>query len=59
MPLPRRPKRRAVSRSFRIPPAVDRALDAEARKQNRSKSWLICEILTSWLTYRKAKEKVE
>ena len=55
MPFPRKPKKRAVSRSFRVPPAVDRALDQEARKQNRSKSWLIVEIITAWFTYRKAK----
>lgn len=55
MPFARRPKRRVVSRSFRIPPEVDRALDAEARKQRRSKSWLITDILTGWFTYRKAK----
>jgi hypothetical protein len=51
----RRPKKRVVSRSFRIPPAVDRALDAEARKKNWTKSFLIREILVGWLTFQKAK----
>jgi predicted DNA-binding protein len=51
----RRPRKKVVSRSFRIPPAVDRALDAEAKKKNWTKSFLIREILTGWLTFQKAK----
>lgn len=55
----RRPRKRVVSRSFRIPPAVDRALDAEARKKNWSKSFLIREILQNWFSFHAAKAKIE
>lgn len=50
----RKPKKRAVSRSFRIPPDVDRALDEAAREKQWTKSFLIRDILVSWLQYRKA-----
>lgn len=50
----RRPKKREVSRSFRCPPVVDRALGEAAKQKRWSKSFLICEILVSWLTYRNA-----
>lgn len=50
----RKPRKRVVSRSFRIPPQVDRALDAEAERKGWTKSFLIREILTNWLTYRRA-----
>ena len=56
MTFKRKPKRRVVSRSFRVPPALDRALDEEARRRDWSKSFLIKDILTSWLTYHKAKK---
>jgi hypothetical protein len=59
MPFKRRPKKRVVSRSFRIPPDVDRELDLAAREKRWSKSFLIRDILVGWLVYRKAKEKVE
>lgn len=55
----RKPKRRVVSRSFRVPPDVDRALEVEARRKRWSKSFLIREILTSWLTYQQAEGKVK
>lgn len=55
----RKPKRRGVSRSFRVPPDVDRALEVEARRKRWSKSFLIREILTSWLTYQQAERKVK
>ncbi len=55
----RRPRKREVSRSFRCPPDIDRTLDVEARKKDRSKSFLIREILVSWCNYQKAREKVE
>jgi predicted transcriptional regulator len=55
MPFKRRPEKRVVSRSFRVPPALDRALDEEARKRDWSKSFLIKEILTNWLTFHQAK----
>ena len=45
---------RPVSRSFRIPADVDRALEAEARRKRWTKSTLIREILTSWLVFRDA-----
>lgn len=56
---PRKPKRRVVSRSFRIPPAVDRALEAEARKKSWTKSFLIRDILVSWVNFQQAKGRVE
>ena len=56
----RKPKKRmVVSRSFRIPPEVDRMLEAEARKKDWTKSFLIKDILVSWAIYRKARDKVE
>ena len=55
----RRPRSRVVNRSFRIPPDVDRALDAAAREKRWSKSFLIRDILVGWLTFQKAKEKIE
>lgn len=58
-PFRRRPKKRVVSRSFRIPPAVDRALDKAAREQQRTKSFLIRDILEGWLKYQQAKARVE
>jgi hypothetical protein len=51
----RKPKKRAVSRSFRIPLDVDRALDAEAARKHWTKTFLIRDILVQWLTYHKAK----
>ena len=55
----RKPRSRVVSRSFRVPPDVDKALDVEARRKRWSKSFLIREILTSWLTYQQAEGKVK
>jgi hypothetical protein len=55
----RKPKKRVVSRSFRIPPAVDRELDKAAQAKGWSKSFLIREILVRWLTYEQAKARVE
>lgn len=55
----RRPRKRVVSRSFRVPPDVDRELDQAAKEKRWSKSFLIREILTSWLTFRKAEGKVK
>ena len=56
----RKPKKRmVVSRSFRIPPEVDRMLEVEARKKDWTKSFLIKDILCSWSAYNKAKDKVE
>lgn len=55
----RRPRKRVVSRSFRVPPDVDRELDRAAKEKRWSKSFLIREILTNWLTFRKAEGKVK
>jgi predicted transcriptional regulator len=55
----RKPKKRVVSRSFRIPPEVDRMLDAEAAKRDVSKSFLIKDIIHSWYVYHQAKGKIE
>jgi hypothetical protein len=54
----RQPKRKVVSRSFRVPPEVDRMLGVEARKKKWTKSFLIRDILVSWYTFNKAKDKV-
>lgn len=55
----RKPKKRVVSRSFRIPPAADRELDKAANARNWSKSALIREIIQQWMTYQQAKARVE
>ena len=49
----RKPRKQEVMRSFRIPPAVDRALGAAARQTRRSKSGMMREILISWLQYHR------
>lgn len=53
-PFKRKPKKRVVSRSFRIPPDVDRELDLAAREKRWTKSFLIRDILVGWITFRKA-----
>lgn len=50
----RRPKKREVSRSFRCPLDVDRALGEAAKQKRWSKSFLIRDILCGWLSYRNA-----
>lgn len=55
----RKPRKRVVSRSFRVPPDVDKALDAEARRKQWTKSFLIRDILVSWLTFQKVGGKVK
>ena len=55
----RKSKKRVVSRSFRIPPDVDRMLDVEARKREWTKSFLIKDILVSWCRYQQAEEKLK
>jgi hypothetical protein len=52
----RRPKKRVVSRSFRVPPDVDRELELAAREKRWTKSFLIRDILCGWLAFRKAKK---
>lgn len=51
----RRPRKKVVSRSFRIPPAVDRELGVEARKRQWSKSFLIRDILEGWVKDQQAR----
>jgi flagellar basal body-associated protein FliL len=55
----RKPKKRVVSRSFRIPPDVDKELERAAKEKRWSKSFLIRDILVSWLTFQKAEGKVK
>lgn len=52
-------KKRVVSRSFRVPPEVDKALDAEAARRQWSKSFLIKEIINNWFSFHRAKRKIE
>ena len=46
-------------RSFRILKSIDRKLDAHASRRGWSKSYLIRDIITGWLTFNEVKEKVE
>lgn len=55
----RRPRKSVVSRSFRVPPDVDRELDKAAKEKRWSKSFLIRDILISWITYNKAAGKTK
>jgi len=55
----RKVKKRVVSRSFRVPPEVDRMLDAEAKRKGWTKSFLIKDIIYSWFIYQKATRQVE
>ena len=55
----RKPRKRVVSRSFRVTPEIDRELGQAAREKDCSKSWLIVDIIKGWLAFRRAKEKVE
>lgn len=47
----RKPRKRVVSRSFRLSPKEDRALEQEAVKKGWSKSMLIRDIIQGWLLY--------
>ena len=58
-PFVRRPRKRVVSRSFRVPPDIDAMLGVEARKRDWSKSFLIRDILISWCRYQRAEQKVK
>ena len=55
----RKPRKRVVSRSFRVPPDIDRALDRIAREKGWSKSLLIRDVLVSYVTYQKAEGGVK
>lgn len=52
-------KKKVVSRSFRVPPEVDKFLDHHAEKKGWTKSFLIRDILHGWYVYQKASEKIE
>jgi hypothetical protein len=52
----RKPRKRVVSRSFRLSPKEDDALGKEARRKGCSKSHLIRDILKSWLVFHQAKK---
>ena len=53
----RKPKKRSISRSFRIPPDVDAALEKEARKRRWTKTFLIRDILVGWLNFHQTDQK--
>lgn len=53
----RRPRKKVVSRSFRIPPDIDKALDAIAKEKQWTKSFLIRDVLISYVTYHRAEKK--
>lgn len=53
----RRPKKRVVSRSFRVPPDIDKALETEAAKKDWTKSFLIRDILVKWVRYQQGEKK--
>jgi len=53
-PFARRPKPRLVSRSFRIPLAIDKALGIEARKRGWTKTFLIKEFVIAGIKYHQA-----
>ena len=55
----RKPRKRVVSRSFRMEPAVDRELTRRAREKGVSKSWLIRDIIRGQLEFWKAQGKTE
>lgn len=53
----RRPRKKVVSRSFRVPPDIDKALGEEARKRDWTKSFLIRDILIGWVRYQQGEKK--
>jgi predicted transcriptional regulator len=55
----RKPNRRVVSRSFRVPPDVDKALDRIARDKGWTKSFLIRDVLVGYVQYQTAEWKVK
>lgn len=56
----RKKRRRSpdITTSVKLPRSLDIALKREARKQQRSQSWLIREALQSYLAFRAAGEKI-
>jgi hypothetical protein len=59
MNFKRKVKKPSVARSMRLSPELDRALEKAARTKGWSKSFLIRDILFGWLTYQKAKARIE
>ena len=59
VPFKRKVRKPSVSRSMRLPPEIDRELAKAARIRGWSKSFLIRDILFSWVTFHKAKAKIE
>jgi hypothetical protein len=55
----RKVKKASVARSMRLPATLDRELEKAARAKGWSKSFLIRDILFGWLTYNKAKARIE
>ena len=58
-PRKRQPRRREVMRSFRIPIALDRQLATAARKRGFSRSLLLRDIVTGWLTFENVPKSAE
>lgn len=55
----RKKRRRSpdITTSVKLPRSLDIALKREARKQQRSQSWIMREAIQSYLTFRAAGEK--
>lgn len=47
-----------ITTSVKLPRSLDVALKREARKQQRSQSWIMREAIQAYLTFRTAKESV-
>lgn len=55
----RKKRRRStdIVTSVKLPRSLDVALKREARKQQRSQSWIMREAIQSYITFRTTKEK--
>lgn len=55
----RKKRRRSpdITTSVKLPRALDAALKREARKQQRSQSWILREAIQSYINFRTAGEK--
>lgn len=55
----RKKRRRSadITTSVKLPRALDVALKREARKQQRSQSWIMREAIASYINFRTAKER--
>lgn len=55
----RKKRRRSsdITTSVKLPRSLDIALKREARKQQRSQSWIMREAIQSYITFRTAGEK--